>query len=331
MKRYQHDTAVGQTRAFTPAEPFGRAGDGVQECLSAMAAPLRTGATVLSSGPCLGAAEGARPRERDRGARTKRAGLRGADRVAVRTTLCRRGFTLIELLVVIAIIALLVSILIPSLKRARAMAMTAVCQTRLRSLVTGLNFYAEEHSGIIPPGRHTGLIGPEWDCDPWGDWWWGMSGLWPIVENLDIFQCPADPYKPTNPRIQGRIGWPACGSGLDDWREGYSFGYNLWGMQDSNQWRPLERVPTDIIWLYGHSGGFVHPFVAGETGSAGHLTDYAAADMGLPVQSEDVPYYTAGDVNYVTKRHLNGFNAVRINGEVRRYEWGESLRQDWRE
>ena len=59
----------------------------------------------------------------------------------------RPAFTLIELLVVIAIIALLVSILVPSLKRAKDLAKTAVCQTRLRSLVTGLNFYAEEHSG----------------------------------------------------------------------------------------------------------------------------------------------------------------------------------------
>jgi len=62
----------------------------------------------------------------------------------------RRGFTLIELLVVVAIIALLISILLPSLARARESARIAVCQTRMRSWGQGFQAYASTYDGMLP-------------------------------------------------------------------------------------------------------------------------------------------------------------------------------------
>jgi len=64
----------------------------------------------------------------------------------------RRGFTLIELLVVIAIIALLVSILLPSLKKAKEMAKTAVCASHMHSLHIQTVLYGENCDGQIIPG-----------------------------------------------------------------------------------------------------------------------------------------------------------------------------------
>lgn len=81
---------------------------------------------------------------------------------------CRHGFTLIEVLVVVAIIALLVSILLPSLKAARDQARLVLDQAHLKQIATSMTTYQNEfasyvpvvfndatvnHAGIKPPAR----------------------------------------------------------------------------------------------------------------------------------------------------------------------------------
>lgn len=62
----------------------------------------------------------------------------------------QRAFTLIELLVVVAIIALLISILLPSLKLARDQARDVVCRTRLGEVTRGHLYYAQEWRDCLP-------------------------------------------------------------------------------------------------------------------------------------------------------------------------------------
>ncbi len=66
------------------------------------------------------------------------------------------GFTLIELLVVIAIIALLISILLPSLRSARETARAAACGQRLRDLGNGMQIYISEEKDWIPGSNTSG-------------------------------------------------------------------------------------------------------------------------------------------------------------------------------
>lgn len=69
----------------------------------------------------------------------------------------RCAFTLIELLVVVSIIALLVSILLPSLQRARDQAKTIVCSSQMRGLTQGLGNYTTDNNDWIPGMNTTGV------------------------------------------------------------------------------------------------------------------------------------------------------------------------------
>lgn len=110
----------------------------------------------------------------------------------------RYGFTLIELLVVISVIALLLSILTPSLRKAREQVRQVVCGTNLHTIGQGIAIYASEHDDKLVSGDFS---------IPWAVWgdeggecgykevnlgYLLTSGTLPVPDDEDnVFFCPS--------------------------------------------------------------------------------------------------------------------------------------------
>jgi prepilin-type N-terminal cleavage/methylation domain-containing protein/prepilin-type processing-associated H-X9-DG protein len=99
----------------------------------------------------------------------------------------RFGFTLVELLVVIAIIALLISMLVPALAKARRQAMSVKCQSNLKQCFIGMALYADYNKDWFAPPD---LGRPPYDADKcWPSVVFKSLKLPPLPE---IMLCPAD-------------------------------------------------------------------------------------------------------------------------------------------
>jgi prepilin-type N-terminal cleavage/methylation domain-containing protein len=100
----------------------------------------------------------------------------------------KTGFTLIELLVVVAIIALLISILLPSLKRAREQAKTVVCMANLKSIVTSSLIYTSDDrsENTLPVHPKTFAIPIDYGAYDWG----GKAGIGEPTAGSDPTSSP---------------------------------------------------------------------------------------------------------------------------------------------
>jgi prepilin-type processing-associated H-X9-DG protein/prepilin-type N-terminal cleavage/methylation domain-containing protein len=85
---------------------------------------------------------------------------RSSDYSARRINSRRLGFTLVELLVVIGIIAILISLLLPALNKAREQAKSIVCESNEKQLLLAFSMYVGENKGATPHFPPVGLYYP---------------------------------------------------------------------------------------------------------------------------------------------------------------------------
>jgi prepilin-type N-terminal cleavage/methylation domain-containing protein/prepilin-type processing-associated H-X9-DG protein len=95
------------------------------------------------------------------------------------------GFTLIEVLVVVSIIALLISILLPSLRAAREQTRLVVCETQLRELMHSSLIYATYYKGRLPgTGINDAGFAGQYDAGTRKDWL-SWFGTWTVMIDMN--------------------------------------------------------------------------------------------------------------------------------------------------
>jgi prepilin-type N-terminal cleavage/methylation domain-containing protein len=104
----------------------------------------------------------------------------------------RKAFTLIEVLVVIAIIGLLVSILIPSMSRARAASQRVACSSNLKQIGVVMRIYIGEHRDRMP---HASSMPSISSLPLETDEAISISDVFAkrLGGDISIFKCPSDP------------------------------------------------------------------------------------------------------------------------------------------
>ena len=121
----------------------------------------------------------------------------------------KKGFTLIELLVVIAIIALLMSIVMPSLGKAKVFARKIICRNNIRQQALGVMLYADDSDSWVP-------------TQDIGEWLWDMS-FWSTnqisdyagFDNNEVYYCPANRLKKADDARFWQFSWMFSFSGVD--------------------------------------------------------------------------------------------------------------------
>jgi len=134
----------------------------------------------------------------------------------------RNAFTLVELLVVIGIIALLISILMPALSRARRQAQTTQCLSNLRQLGTATVMYLNDNRSVYYPHNNGSLE---------GGWWFRINKY--VNKNEKLMHCPA---------WEGYTLWGV---------EGWNYGYNLrLNHQPANKVKGGVIMLADAYWYF---------------------------------------------------------------------------------
>jgi len=214
-----------------------------------------------------------------------------------------RAFTLIELLVVIAVIAILASLLLPVLARAKAKAKRTQCLSNMKQANLAVLMYADDHEDTIPPyfaifpdvgGDFIGLLSPYTDEKD-------IRGIW---------RCPAQTQRPTCGTA------PVCCSTAEMLKRGQRLALFVYYVWTGDLPLSLPRIKTTVVTKPGE-GLLFNDGIKGWFGYGVHS----------PLERKPVPLTENGGMlgeggvnsnQAVPKVHSGGSNCGLLDGHV---EW----------
>lgn len=107
---------------------------------------------------------------------------------------CQSAFSLLEMLAVFSILALLVGMLLPSLKRSIVIANSTVCKHNLREIGYALRFYRYDNNGWLPAFSKDRRRNPFRRPDPANKAWFAKLAPEYLPDPM-ILTCPEDPFR----------------------------------------------------------------------------------------------------------------------------------------
>jgi len=215
----------------------------------------------------------------------------------------KSAFTLIEILVVIAIIALLLSVLMPALAKARERAHATVCLSNLRQIGLAAMLYAESHDELVPRnGGHWILL--------FMPYLGKKNNLPEDYRQVKIYNCPSHPDK----------------------RQTVDYVVNSWDTDtiETNGATKLSifRRPDSKIYLADNASGWWRPVITDEKG----LVEYASLfDVWHLRHLPDSDHHDRTYGRRVARhRHAKGCNAAFLDGHSQYLRTIEITPKMWR-
>jgi prepilin-type N-terminal cleavage/methylation domain-containing protein/prepilin-type processing-associated H-X9-DG protein len=174
-----------------------------------------------------------------------------------------RTFTLIELLVVVAIISILMSIMLPALRKSMDMAKSSSCRNKLKQIGLGTHMYVDDYDGYTPYIRISDVANPDYGKRGFTNSW---STLYAIASYVGMDNWTAANHaKLSHPEqtVASIFNCPAVnrhnGSLADHWRVWVNYGPNgqidYWGQRggtregERREWKVSQyKSPSTCIY-----------------------------------------------------------------------------------